>query len=48
MKHDVVPRIVPHPRVLAAMGDVYDVNCWSNIPYYFLKAGQKVGFSIVV
>jgi glycosyltransferase involved in cell wall biosynthesis len=28
---------------VAAIGDVLDVNCWSNIPYYFFTTGQKSG-----
>jgi glycosyltransferase involved in cell wall biosynthesis len=28
-------------RVVAAVGDVNDINCWSNIPYYFLQAGRR-------
>jgi glycosyltransferase involved in cell wall biosynthesis len=31
-------------RVLGAIGDVNDINCWSNIPYHFFMAGKKVGF----
>jgi glycosyltransferase involved in cell wall biosynthesis len=31
-------------RVLGAVGNVYDINCWSNIPYYFFVAGEKAGF----
>jgi glycosyltransferase involved in cell wall biosynthesis len=31
-------------RVVAAVGDVNDINCWSNIPYYFLQAGQRARF----
>lgn len=31
-------------RALAAVGDVHDVNCWSNIPYFFFRAGKKTGF----
>ena len=26
---------------LAAVGDVLDINCWSNIPFYLFKAGRK-------
>jgi len=28
---------------VAAVGDVLDINCWSNIPYYFFKEGKKQG-----
>lgn len=28
---------------IAAIGDVLDINCWSNIPYYFYKAGNTAG-----
>jgi glycosyltransferase involved in cell wall biosynthesis len=31
-------------RVVAAVGDVNDINCWSNIPYYFLEAGRRSSF----
>lgn len=31
------------PRLLAALGDPQDINCWSNIPYFFLHAGKKAG-----
>jgi len=26
---------------VAAVGDVLDINCWSNIPYYFFTTGVK-------
>ena len=25
---------------IAVIGDVSDINCWSNIPYYFFQAGK--------
>jgi glycosyltransferase involved in cell wall biosynthesis len=31
-------------RAVAVIGDPNDINCWSNIPYFFLQAGQKAGF----
>jgi glycosyltransferase involved in cell wall biosynthesis len=31
-------------RVLAVVGDPNDINTWSNIPYFFLQAGQAAGF----
>ena len=31
-------------RAVAAMGNSNDINCWSNIPYFFLKAGREQGF----
>lgn len=31
-------------RVLTLVGDPNQVNTWSNIPYFFLKAGEKAGF----
>jgi glycosyltransferase involved in cell wall biosynthesis len=31
-------------RVLAVVGDPNDINCWSNIPYFFLQAGKRGGF----
>lgn len=30
-------------RSIAAFGNVTDINTWSNIPWYFFKAGQKAG-----
>lgn len=27
---------------IAVIGDVSDINCWSNIPYYFFQAGKEV------
>ncbi len=27
---------------VAAIGDVMDINCWSNIPYYFYKTGERL------
>jgi glycosyltransferase involved in cell wall biosynthesis len=29
---------------VAAVGNVLDINCWSNIPYFFYKAGNSAGF----
>jgi len=31
-------------RYLTVIGDPNQINTWSNIPYFFLKAGQKIGF----
>lgn len=31
-------------RVLTLVGDPNQINTWSNIPYFFLKAGQTAGF----
>jgi glycosyltransferase involved in cell wall biosynthesis len=31
-------------RAVAAIGDPNDINCWSNIPYFFLQAGKRAGF----
>ncbi|MBD2343425.1 glycosyltransferase family 4 protein [Anabaena subtropica] len=31
-------------RVLTVIGDPNQINTWSNTPYFFLKAGQKLGF----
>lgn len=31
-------------RVLTVVGDPNLINTWSNIPYFFLKAGQERGF----
>lgn len=31
-------------RALAAVGDVNQINTWSNIPYFFLQAGRELGF----
>jgi glycosyltransferase involved in cell wall biosynthesis len=31
-------------RLLTVVGDANDINTWSNIPYFFLKAGQAQGF----
>ncbi|MBE9158405.1 glycosyltransferase family 4 protein [Nodosilinea sp. LEGE 06152] len=31
-------------RVLTLVGDPNQINTWSNIPYFFLKAGQAAGF----
>ena len=28
---------------VAVIGDVLDINCWSNIPYYFYNTGAKIG-----
>lgn len=28
---------------VAAVGNVLDINCWSNIPYFFYKEGEKQG-----
>ncbi len=28
---------------VAAVGDVLDINTWSNIPYYFYEAGERAG-----
>jgi len=28
---------------VAAIGNVLDINCWSNIPYYFYTTGNKMG-----
>lgn len=32
------------PVGVAAVGDVLDINCWSNIPFYFYKAGKEKEF----
>ncbi len=31
-------------RYLTVVGDPNDINTWSNIPYFFMKAGQRRGF----
>lgn len=31
-------------RILTVIGDPHQVNTWSNIPYFFLKAGQNLDF----
>ena len=31
-------------RALAVLGDPEDINCWSNIPYFFLRAGKRADF----
>lgn len=31
-------------RVVAVIGDANDINCWSNIPYFFLQAGKEANF----
>ena len=31
-------------RYLTVVGDPNDINTWSNIPYFFLRAGQRHGF----
>ena len=31
------------PIGIAAVGDVLDINCWSNIPFYFYHAGNRAG-----
>ena len=31
-------------RVLTLVGDPNQINTWSNIPYFFLKAGQEANF----
>jgi glycosyltransferase involved in cell wall biosynthesis len=31
-------------RILTVIGDPNQINTWSNTPYFFLKASQKVGF----
>lgn len=31
-------------RYVTVVGDPNDINTWSNIPYFFMKAGQKTGF----
>jgi glycosyltransferase involved in cell wall biosynthesis len=31
-------------RAVGVIGDPNDINCWSNIPYFFLDAGQRAGF----
>jgi glycosyltransferase involved in cell wall biosynthesis len=31
-------------RALGVHGDVHDINCWSNIPFYFFQAGRRAGF----
>ncbi|WP_017719606.1 glycosyltransferase family 4 protein [Kamptonema formosum] len=31
-------------RAVAAIGDPNDINCWSNIPYFFLQAGKRADF----
>jgi len=28
---------------VAAVGNVLDINCWSNIPYYFYTTGERAG-----
>jgi len=31
-------------RAVAVLGDPEDINCWSNLPYFFLQAGKRAGF----
>lgn len=31
-------------RAVAVIGDPNDINCWSNIPYFFLQAGLRTDF----
>jgi glycosyltransferase involved in cell wall biosynthesis len=31
-------------RAVAVIGDPNDINCWSNIPYFFLQAGLRTEF----
>jgi len=31
-------------RILTVIGNPNDINTWSNIPYFFLKAGQQASF----
>ena len=31
-------------RVLTVIGDAEDIATWSNIPYFFLRAGRRAGF----
>ncbi len=31
-------------RYVTVVGDPNDINTWSNIPYFFMKAGQRAGF----
>jgi len=31
-------------RAVGVLGDANDINCWSNIPYFFLQAGKRAGF----
>jgi glycosyltransferase involved in cell wall biosynthesis len=31
-------------RYLTVVGDPNDINTWSNIPYFFMRAGQRSGF----
>jgi glycosyltransferase involved in cell wall biosynthesis len=31
-------------RAVAVIGDPNDINCWSNIPYFFLQAGKAANF----
>lgn len=31
-------------RAVAVVGDPNDINCWSNIPYFFLQAGKQADF----
>lgn len=31
-------------RYVTVVGDPNDINTWSNIPYFFMKAGQRTGF----
>ena len=31
-------------RSVAVVGNSNDINCWSNIPYFFLQAGKRAGF----
>jgi len=31
-------------RAVAVIGDANDINCWSNIPYFFLQAGKHLNF----
>jgi glycosyltransferase involved in cell wall biosynthesis len=31
-------------RYLTVVGDPNDINTWSNIPYFFMRAGQRTGF----
>ena len=36
--------LAPPRRVLAVVGDADDIATWSNIPYFFLRAGRRGGF----
>ncbi len=33
-----------YERYLTVVGDPNDINTWSNIPYFFMRAGQRHGF----